>query len=189
MYSISSSVIIRAPRERVYALVADMEKRLRLHPAWEILSFKEIGDRRYGVRVRKESGEEKEYVFLAETSKDRVAYKAEDGELEVTLSIEESQDGVKLTQEEKFTLPWKPSKKTLKSMSDELGFWLESLKHYCELRRNPIARTSKFIIDRLLLRLPPNQRRIVLLIIILNAGILVLFTIMFAGMKVVSWIM
>ncbi len=190
MHSISQSVLIRASREMVFNLLANTEKRMRLHPAWEILSFREISNKKYRVRVRKESGEEKEYTFeVTEFTKDRVAYEAEGDDLKVEILLEDAPEGVKLTQTETFSLPWEPSKRTLKSMEAELRFWLEGIKHYCELRGNPIARISKFLIDRLLLKLPPSQRRIVLLIIILNAGILFLFIVMFAGMKIASMIM
>lgn len=195
MHHISQSVLIRAPREKVFKLVADAEKRMRLHPAWEVLLYQELdvseGEKaRYRVRVRKESGEITEYTFaVTESSKDKVAYRAEGIDLEVELILEDAPEGVKLTQVERFSLPWEPSKRTLKSLEEELRFWLEGIKHYCELHGNPIARTSKFLIDRVLLKLPPSQRRIILLIIILNAGILFLFTLMFAGMKVASMVM
>jgi uncharacterized protein YneR len=195
MHRISQRVLIHAPLEKVSKLVADAEKRMRLHPSWEVLMYQELDVRegekeRYRVKVKKESGEVKEYTFaVTASSKDRIAYRAEGDDLEVELLLEDTPRGVKLTQVERFSLPWEPSERTLKSMEDELRFWLEGIKHYCELQGNPIAQTSKFLIDRLLLKLPPSQRRIVLLIIILNAGILLLFIVMFAGMKVASMVM
>ncbi|WP_457555909.1 SRPBCC family protein [Candidatus Pyrohabitans sp.] len=189
MHTVSSSVLVRAPLDKVRRVVFDLEKRLRLHPAWHVLAFEELGENRFRVRVRKESGEEKELTLLVEQGDNRVSYRDEGGELEVELLIEEAEQGVKLTQIERFSLPWEPSEKTLKGMEEELRFWLEAIKHYCELRDNPVARTSRFIIDNFLLRLPPQQRRIVFLIIILNAGILLLFILTFAGMKIAKSIL
>ncbi|NOZ59970.1 MAG: SRPBCC family protein [Euryarchaeota archaeon] len=184
MHRISASVVVRAPPEKVREVVADLEKRFRLHPAWHVLSFERLGGGRFRVRVRKESGEERELrLEVVAEGGDRISYRDEGGDLEVELLLEEVEQGVRLTQTERFTLPWEPSEKTLRGMEEELRFWLEAIKHYCELRDNPVARTSKFIIDNFLLRLPPQQRRIVFLIIILNAGILILFILTFAGMK------
>ncbi|WP_456474643.1 SRPBCC family protein [Candidatus Pyrohabitans sp.] len=190
MYSISQSVVVHAPLEKVYQLVADTEKRLRLHPSWEVLRFKKLGDRKFRVRVKKESGEVREYVLvITELLRDRITCREEKGDFDVEIVLEEVEGGVRLTHTERFSLPWEASEKTLKSMEDELKYWLEAIRHYCELQDNPLARTSRFIIDHFLLKLPPQQRRIVMLIIILNAGILFLFILMFAGMKVASMIL
>jgi hypothetical protein len=190
MYQISTSVVVRAPPAKVRQVIADLEKRFRLHPAWHVLNFEKLGERRFKVLVRKESGEEKELrLVLTQVGDNKISYRDESSELEAELLLEETEHGVRLTQTERFTLPWKPSEKTLRGMEEELRFWLEAIKHYCELRDNPIARTSKFIIDNFLLHLPPQQRRIVFLIIILNAGILILFILMFMGMKLARMFM
>jgi uncharacterized protein YndB with AHSA1/START domain len=182
-------VDILAPREKVYSLLVDMEKRFRLHPEWEVLRFEELAPRRYRVRLRKESGEEKEYTFVVtELSPRRIAYSSEGGDLEVELVLEEKARGVRLTHTERFSLPWKASEKTLKAMEEELRIWLQGIKHYCEMQDNIIARTSKFIIDRFLLRLSPAKRRVAMLIILINGGILLMFTLMLVGFKVASWI-
>ncbi len=189
MHRISWSVVIRAPREKVWEVLKDTEKRMRLHPGWEVLHFSEENGK-FKLKVKRENGKLEERVYeITDFSPGRVAYRAVDGDMEVEILLKDATEGVEVTQVERFSLPWKPTERTLKSMEAELKFWLEGVKHYCELRGNPIARTSKFLIDRLLLRLPPSQRRIILLIIILNAGILILFTIMFAAMKIAKMIM
>ena len=192
MHRISWSVVIRAPREKVWKVITDTEKRMRLHPGWEVLRFRreDAEGRRFFLRVRRENGKIEERTFeVTELSEAGLAYRDTAGDLEVEVSVEDSPEGgVRVTQVEMFSLPWSPSKRTLRAMEEELRFWLEGVKHYCELRGNPLARTSKFLIDRLLLRLPPSQRRIILLIIILNAGILLLFTIMFAAMRIAKMI-
>jgi uncharacterized protein YndB with AHSA1/START domain len=192
MHRISWSVDILAPRDRVWSVLTDTEKRMRLHPGWEVLEFREEdAGRRFYLKVRREDGKIEERTFeVTELTGERIAYRDLEGDLAVELSVEDAPGGgVRVTQVERFSLPWSPTERTLRSMEEELKFWLEGVKHYCELRGNPIARTSKFLIDRLLLRLPPSQRRIILLIIILNAGILILFTIMFAAMKIAKMIM
>lgn len=190
MYSISQSVDILAPREKVRSLLLDMEKRFRLHPEWEVHRFEElVPGERYRVRLKREGGEEKEYTFVVtERSPRRIAYSSEEGDLEVELLLEERLGGVRLTHTERFSLPWRAKEKTLKAMEEELRVWLQGIKHYCEMRDNIVARTSKFIIDRFLLKLPPAKRRVAILIILINGGILLMFTVLLVGFKITSWI-
>jgi len=163
-----AAVVVRAPLERVLKLLQDFEKWLRFNPVWdeleilEPLSGWEKGSRGR-VRLRLE-GEKavRELVFeVEEASLNRVAYRLSDGG-RIEIQVRELDGTTELLQRGGLSA----------GDVEELELWLRALKHYAELRSTPPARLTKLLIDRLLLRLNPMQRRLVMLVLLLQLGLL-----------------
>lgn len=109
MPKISESVEISAPPEKVFSLLCDVEKRMRLNPSWQVLSIEKLtpGALQKGTKFRIKllvEGEEVEYIseWIEFVENKKLASKSLSGEFQVALALEEIPGGTKLTQEEAF---------------------------------------------------------------------------------------
>lgn len=172
MREVSTSVDIRAPREKVYSFLLNYEKWMRYNPVWEKLKVRKVtkGDvkerTQYKVVLKHEGGEEETFITTVGELEDgrRILYEHTNGR-STLFTLEEAKTGTKL--------------KVTESADDDASFdpstfetwledWLGSVKHYCELKKNPVARFSRFFIDKVMLRMNPYQRRIAVLIIVIQ---------------------
>lgn len=172
MKEVSASVDIRAPREKVYTFLLDYEKWMKYNPVWEKLKVRkvtkgEVKERtQYKVVMKPEGGEEETFITtLAELEQDkRILYEHANGR-STLFSLEEAKIGTRLkvteTADEEASFD-------AAAVERDLEDWLGSVKHYCELKDNPAARLSRFFIDKVMLRMNPYQRRIAVLVIIIN---------------------
>jgi hypothetical protein len=165
---------VRAPPEKVRMLIMDFERWLRFNPAWyelEILTREPRVEKGAGIKVKVSfEGEEKKLkkikFSVEDASQDKVIYSLSNGK-RIELSIRNEGDVTLLSHRE--TLHASESEEEKK---EEVKHWLAALKHYAELKNTPFAKLSRFFIDRVLLRMNPMQRRITVLIVLLQVGLL-----------------
>lgn len=182
--SISASKEVQAQPEKIFSLLLNTEKRLKFHPSWEELKVKKLtpGEveegTRYSVYIRMEDAEKgAEYTLTVgeiEEPKRLVLYSSHGRT--TTYTLEEGNSGIELRHEDVYEKTL--SDRVAEHAQEDLELWLHGIKHYCELRKNPLARLSKLIVDHIMLRIPPMQRRVVYLIVVFN--ILLIFSIFFA---------
>ncbi len=167
--------MVRAPPEKVHMLIMDFERWIRFNPAWyelEILTHEPRVEKGAGIKVKISfEGEErklKKIKFSVEdASQDRVVYSLSNGK-RIELSIRSKGNNITMLGHRE-TLRASESEE---EKEEEIKHWLAALKHYAELKNTPFAKLSRFFIDHILLRMNPMQRRITMLIIFLQVGLL-----------------
>lgn len=111
MHRITESIEIYRPPESVFALLRDIEARIRLNPACSVISFEPLNHKEMcaGARFRfflmingKRSKYECEVVELVENRK--IVSRALDDRLRITLTLAETPRGTMLTHDERFHL-------------------------------------------------------------------------------------
>lgn len=175
---VSATKEIFAPRERVFDLLLDTEKRLRFHPSWEELKVEKLtpGEVRegteYRVFIRMEDAEEGvEYTLKLKEIEKPERLVLETPSRTMTYTLKEKGHATELEQEDIYGKGLE--ERMAEKAEEDIRLWLHGLKHYCELRANPLARVSKFIVDKVMLRIPPVQRRIVFYIVVFNILLMV----------------
>lgn len=172
MKEVSASVDIRAPRGKVYSFLLDYEKWMKYNPSWDRLSVRKVTKgpvkekTQYKVVIKPEGGEEETYIStVAELDGDRKICYEHSNARSTLFSLEDSKAGTRLTVTESFDASSSIDPAVLEM---DLKHWLGGVKHYCELKKTPLARVSKLFIDKIMLRINPYQRRIAVLVIIIQ---------------------
>ncbi len=181
MYKLSETVEIATQPEKVFSLLCDSEKRMRLNPVYEIGGFIKLNDAAgAGARFQVQFKDGKESFTrtceVAEFSpNEKLVIKAAGGEewLE-TFVLEKIPAGTRM----KYTLEnlsaEEPPEKEMKKIRQDVQLWLISLKQYSEMH-GVTGRIFKSFIDRIWLPMSPPQRRMALMIVVINAGMILLF--------------
>lgn len=183
---ITESIEILAPRRRVFSLLLDEEKRMRLNPALDEVEVRQLTQgipgegTRFLVRLRI-AKERVEYVqeWLEVKPPRRIVYRTLEGpRFTVTQTINRIPGGSRLTYVEETPLKHEVELRLARRC---LRAWLRSIKKYLELDLYPHTRIWKGFLDRFLLKLQPRERRIAQLILLIEgatllAGLLALAT-------------
>ncbi len=112
MQRITDSIDIDLPLANVFGFLREIEPRLRLSPSYRLLSFEKLteGDIGVGSRIRiaiMSGGKRSEYIAevieLVENKK--IATRDVEGRVGVTLTVEPTRKGTRLTHDEEFTIP------------------------------------------------------------------------------------
>lgn len=175
----SCSLLLPVPRESLFPFFRDVEKWFRLNPQWELLALGPVEvmpGALFGCRVKYDRSEEEvTYIGsvedLAENSTISIRLQAKRSRL-LTVTVRGEANGTSLiTYEEASVEELAPEEKT------ELHLWLRSVGNYILISRKktPLSRTWKCIVDRIWLRMSPQGRRIVFLIIVSEAFAFALF--------------
>jgi len=161
---------VRAPLWKVEELLRDFEKWLRFNPLWDELEVieplrVEKGGRGTVVLKLEDEKSPRRVVFeVEEASPRRIAYTLSGG------------GRIELTLREDGGATWLHLRGGLAASREvrqqEAELWAKALKHYAELSGTPPARLTKLLIDRLLLKLNPMQRRLVMLVLMIQLGLL-----------------
>jgi hypothetical protein len=183
---ITESIEILAPRRRVFSLLLDEEKRMRLNPVLDEVEVRQLTEgapgegTRFLVRI-KMAKQRMEYVeeWLEVKVNRKIVYKTLEGpRFTVTQTLSRTPRGSKLTYVEDTPLTHESE---LRLARRYLRAWLRSIKGYLELDLHPHTRLWKGFLDRFLLKLQPRERRIAQLILLIEgatllAGLLALAT-------------
>jgi uncharacterized protein YndB with AHSA1/START domain len=177
---IRESVEILAPREKVFSLLLDVEKRTRLNPALEYMDVRRLGkgDACEGAkyRVKFRHGERiVEYVteWLEVKKNKRIVYRTVEGpRFRVTQTLRDTFRGTRLTHTEDIQ-EHGLKEQQVKLARQILREWLRSIKGYLELDRNIATRLWKRFYDRFLLKAKPRERRIAQMILVIEGALLI----------------
>lgn len=189
---LEEEIEIQAPVEEVFAILADPEKHLQLGPAWGQSKLEQVTDDypqmggSYVLQpVEAEEPARRTLVTDLDPSR-RIAFRIEDGsEYQSVWELEPLPESVRLRYQADFYLEITSQESGASSpeSDDELASyleqpetfdrkaevarreaaeWLTSIKRYAELRETRMRLWLRWLMDRYILRLRSDQRRIIL---------------------------
>jgi hypothetical protein len=201
-YSFEEGVDIRGSREKIFELVADFPKRTYLGPFWTVVEIEQLTPGPVGVgtvfqhHVKREDMEmENEYTSEIVTFSPgfRLAYKISTRHnLLVTWTVTAIDDEIThLSYQESVVLEERDGdhEQVLEFMKNYAREWLDALKQYLQLEETGLQGAFKWLIDRFLLKMPPQQRRVVIMLLAFKlfiAGSFITIALMFGLYKLIG---
>lgn len=192
---ISEWIDIDVPRHQVFNLVTNLERRMQLSPLWGVSKitgqseeYPKVGG---GYFVSMAEGEQPEYetVVTANDPPLRFAYCLDiDMDTNVTWTIQETVRGSRLTYTEDFLSPNEDREAFEQQVRKTIAQWLQNIKRYLELRPTGYQRLIRFALDKYYLRLGPEQRRIVAMLLFMQITGTLAFIMAALGMGIVGLI-
>ena len=172
-------VDIQAPRQAVFDLVLDLERRLQLSPLWGTTTLEEktpdypAEGSLYRLRLNEPPENihpTYETTVTALEPLRKFAYRlCIDRETRVSWTTQDVQQGTRLVYTEEFLLNEGEDEEFTQAVRKVVHEWLEHIRRYAELRQTPMKRLAKWLVDHFYLRLRPDQRRLVLTILFMHA--------------------
>ncbi len=187
------SVDIEAPRDEVFSILTNCDRRLQLSPLWgtsEILSvspdFPQEGSS-YRVKLR-EDGLEYETIVTAFVAGQRFSYRLTTRrEINVTWTVQEVARGTRLIYHEEFLVDETgKDEEFVQAVRRVVRQWLNNIRRYAELDERWMQRLLKWVLDRYVLKLRAEQRRIILMLVALQAATILSFVALVIGWALVS---
>lgn len=187
------SVDIEAPREEVFNILTNCDRRLQLSPLWgtsEILSispdFPQEGSS-YRVKLR-EDGLEYETIVTAFIDGQKFSYRLTTRrEINVTWTVQEIPRGVRLIYHEEFLVDETgKDEEFVQAVRRVVRQWLNNIKRYAELDERWMQRLLKWVLDHYVLKLRAEQRRVILMLVALQAATILSFVALVIGWALVS---
>lgn len=171
-------VDIKAPRSEVFDLILNLERRMQLSPLWGITRPKELGPdfpavgSRYSVEVKKEE-EEEEYEYETVVTElipgRKFAYCLEvEMATEVSWTLLDTQEGSRITYQETFQNGQEFSEEMDQQVRQIVRQWLQNIRRYAELREGRLNHLVKWVLDRYFLKLRQDQRKVILLLLVMQ---------------------
>lgn len=177
-YTLEQALEINASREEVFSLVADFEKRSYLGPFWVVVGVEKLTDGpvRVGTvfrhRVRRDDMKmESDYTseIVTFSPNFQLAYKiSTKHNLKVTWTVTAIDENVtQVEYNERVVLGEEDGdhEQVLKFMEGYAREWLVAIKHYVQLKDTGLQGLFKRLVDRFLLKMPPHQRRMVIMLL------------------------
>ncbi|MDA8097782.1 MAG: hypothetical protein RDV00_05185 [Clostridia bacterium] len=172
--------------ERAFALLRDMERLFRLDPKWEVREVSPVNDPiTNGGSVNVELVDdltEKEYKDQLEVTpsgdRERLEIRYNQGWKKITvIEIRPSGSGSCINLSEAYALPEDVKPGHIEHLSREQTQWLKSIGQYLRLyEKSTLYRLlMRRLMNGIWLTMTPSQRRIALIIIIIQAGTLLAF--------------
>jgi uncharacterized protein YndB with AHSA1/START domain len=164
---------IQAPRQEVFGLITDIERRLQLSPLWGLASlearcgdYPNVGS---GYLVRLASDPDPEQQPLHETviteyqPYQKFAYCLDvDQQTSVTWTLQEIRAGTRLTYCEEFIVDEtnaSQAQEFTRSVREIVRQMLSNIQRYAELRESSLKRLARWLVDHFYLHLRPDQRK------------------------------
>ena len=207
--TLEESIEINAAAETVFELLVDIERRMQLHPTWGKTSIAHI-DSAYpsaGSFYQLNSSKEQQPTYKVQITRHIPAREfayliLDDSQASVTWLLEPSSQGVRLTCSQQLMMePDEPSPEIqpqVQTPEDELFSepsltreqmlerhtreWLTNIKRYAELGDSRIQRWMKWTLDRYVLKLRADQRRVIVVLIGLQLVACVTFLVAATGL-------
>jgi len=169
-------VDIQAPRSEVFDLIIDLERRTQLSPLWGITRTKSLTQdypregSSYKMEIPEKEGSTFETIVTAFLPLKKLAYKSFFEHISwVTWNFQDVPQGTRLIYTEEFQAEESSSEDLRQSVHKIVSEWLTNLRRYAELREGWKKRLIKRLVDRFYLKLQPDQRRTVTMILYLHA--------------------
>jgi uncharacterized protein YndB with AHSA1/START domain len=184
---------IQAPRQEVFSLITHIERRMQLSPLWGIASveakngtYPEVGS---SYQVRLAEGEQPPYNTVVTDYEPyrKFAYCLDvDRQTIVTWTLQEITLGTRLTYQEEFLVDEETEMDFTQSVRGIVHNWLANIQRYAELRQSKSKLLARWLVDKFYLGLRPDQRRIILTILFMQAVAAIAFIMAVLGMGLVS---
>lgn len=186
------SVDIDAPCEELFEIVANCDRRPQLSPLWGATEIQEITadfpaeGSRYRVLLSGEEQEVYDTIVTAYAPPHKFAYRlTAHRQPQATWTLQEANQGTRLIYHEEFLVDESGDEEFVQGVRNTAQQWLTNIKDYAELREGRIQLFTRWLLDRYLLKMPPEQRHVILLIVAFKmalGGSLVLLAFAFALM-------
>ena len=158
--AINANIDIRAQRDEVWSLIADLDKRVRLCPLWDVVSVESLTPGPLGVNSVFRLCTRRQQQLVARESRvvefvpgRRIAQVRDNSQVARTVwSVQECAVGTRLMYEETFELDDQQSPDKILPLAHQAAReWLAMLKLYLEWRDGRVTRAWRWLFDRWLL--------------------------------------
>jgi uncharacterized protein YndB with AHSA1/START domain len=168
-------VDIQAPRAEVFKLIVDIERRMQLSPLWGIANIEakssNYPDRGSKYIVRYQAGNPTAYqtVITDYESNRKLSYRLDvDQQTNVTWLLNDTPRGTRVVYMEEYLVEDENAEQFNRSVRDIVKSWLTNIQRYAELRQSAFKRFIRWLADRFYLRLRPEQRRVIVMILVMQ---------------------
>lgn len=168
-------VDIRAPREEIFKIITDVNRRLQLSPLWGRTTVEAKEGQRleegyvYLVRHAGDDGPAVESVITAYDPPRKLSYCLDvDQQTSVTWNLQEVAKGTRLTYSEEFLVNPETAEEFTQEVRKMIKSWLINIRNYGELRDSRLRRFVRWALDRYFLKLRPEQRSVVAIILFMH---------------------
>jgi hypothetical protein len=170
------SIDIEAPRDEVFDIVANCDRRLHLSPLWDAAGVTHITPDfpHEGSRYRTtflDEGDMTEFdtIVTAFIPSQKFAYRLIcQRETRVMWTFQDVARGTRLMYREEFLVEEDEAEQFVQAARQVIREWLDNVRLYAELRGGWRDRLARRLMDRHLLRLSTLERRVVLMILVLQ---------------------
>lgn len=190
---VTEFIDVQAPCQEVFSLITHIEKRLQLSPMWGVASlevkngdYPQVGS---SYKVHMTEGEQPPYDTVITTYEPyrKFAYCLDvDRQTTVTWTLQPIKMGTRLTYEEQFLVDDESEPELAQSVRQVVHNWLANIQRYAELRQSRTKRLARWLVDRFYLGLPPEQRRVIVMILFMQAVTAITFIMAALGFGLVS---
>ena len=171
------SVDIEAPRDEVFEIVVNCDRRLQLSPLWGVAHIEEVTPdfpregSRYHIKLLAE-GDETEYdsIVTAFIPNQKFAYRLTvERQSRATWTFQDVGCGTRVIYHEEFQINDDEADQFVQSVRKIVREWLDNIKLYAQLRGGWGGRLARWLADHFFLKLTIPQRRVVVMILLLQA--------------------
>jgi hypothetical protein len=184
---------IHAPREEIFELITDLNRRLQLSPLWGHVIIESKGEQypcEGSVYLVRHSGSEAPAYESVVTTYDpprKFGYCLDiDQQTSVTWNLQEIAGGTRLTYTEEFLIDPATAEAFNQEVRKIVKGWLKNIRNYAELRDGRLKRLVRWFLDRYFLKMRPEQRNVVAIILFMHATGFIAFIMAALAMGVAS---
>jgi uncharacterized protein YndB with AHSA1/START domain len=168
-------VEIGAPREEVFQLVLNLERRMQLSPLWGVARVDSIsGDypnvgSKYHVRMLKDANLEYDTEITEIVQGRKLAYRLNlENETSIRWTFQDTARGTRVVYEESFYVPEGLEENLSDPVRKVVKQWLGNLKRYLELRDSRSKLLVKALLDRYYLKMRSDQRQVIQTLLVMQ---------------------
>lgn len=190
---VTEFIDVQAPPQEVFSLITHLERRLQLSPLWGVASleakngnYPQVGS---SYKVRLTEGEQPPYltVITAYEPYRKFAYCLDvDRQTSVTWTLQAIKMGTRLTYEEEFLVDEQAEQEFTQTVRQVVHNWLANIQRYAELRQSKTKQLARWLVDRFYLGLRPDQRRVIVTILFMQAIMAITFIMAAVGFGLIS---
>ena len=165
-------VDIQAPRDEVFEILANCDRRLQLSPTYGEIKVEGISDDFPGEGSRYQvmyvEGDEPGYEVIVTTYQPsrRFSYEHTDRQQRrVSWSVQDTAAGTRLSFEGELDVDESDDESVIESERNMVRRWLNNIRRYAELRDGQGKRLARSVLDRTALKWTASQRRVILLLL------------------------
>lgn len=186
------SVDIAAPRDEVFGIVVNCDRRFQLSPLWGVVHIETVTPdfpregSQYHIKLLAE-GDETEYdsIVTAFTPNQKFAYRLTvERQSHATWTFQDVERGTRVIYHEEFLVDDDEADQFVQSVRGVVREWLDNIRLYAEMRRGFGGRQARWLADHYYLKLTMPQRRMVVMILLLQAIFLVTVVALGLGLAV-----
>lgn len=189
------SVDIRAPKNEVFNVIVNCDRRLQLSPLWGTTEVKLVSpdfpQEGSGYVMKLRQGDEEYTTTVTDFVPGRkFAYHLNtDRKTSVTWLFQEVTQGTRLIYREEFLVEEDGDEEFVRSVRQVVQQWLNNIKRYTELDDSRLQRLLKWVLDRYVLRLRADQRRVIMMLLALQGMSILSFAAVVIGWGIISLVM